>query len=67
MTASVPQLSIKTFLNPFELYSDARTHGYQGDSRKVRLGRVTPAGGGSIAKSDDGLRCVVTGRESKPV
>ncbi|KAH9481800.1 GATOR complex protein WDR24 [Psilocybe cubensis] len=64
MTTSAPQLSIKTFLNPFELYSDSRGHGYQGSSRNVRLGRVTPPGGGSIAKSEDGMRCAVTGKES---
>ncbi|PPQ79096.1 hypothetical protein CVT25_002889 [Psilocybe cyanescens] len=64
MNTSVPQLSIKTFLNPFELYSDSRAHGYQGSSRNVRLGRVTPPGGGSIAKSEDGIRCAVTGKES---
>jgi len=60
MVVSVPQLSIQTFANPF---SDSREHGYQGTSRNVRLGRVTPPGGGSIAKSEDGIRCAVTGKE----
>lgn len=60
---TAPQLSIQTFLNPFELYSDSRKHGYQGSSRTVRLGRVTPPGGGYIAKSEDGSRVVVTGKE----
>ncbi|KAF8960014.1 hypothetical protein BDZ97DRAFT_1922438 [Flammula alnicola] len=64
MNASVPQLSIQTFLNPLELYSDSREHGYQGTSRHVRLPRVTPPGGGLIAKSEDGIRCAVTGKES---
>ncbi|KDR78745.1 hypothetical protein GALMADRAFT_244288 [Galerina marginata CBS 339.88] len=64
MNTSVPHLSIKTFLNPFEVYSDSRKHGYQGSPRNVRLGRVTPPGGGSIAKSEDGTRCAVTGKES---
>ncbi|KAF8886054.1 hypothetical protein CPB84DRAFT_1787859 [Gymnopilus junonius] len=62
--SAVPQLSIQTFLNPFELYSDSRKHGYQGSSRNVRLGRVTPPGGGYISKSEDESRVVVTGKES---
>lgn len=63
MSAPLPQLSIKTFGNPFELYTDSRSHGYAGSSRNVRLARVTPQGGGSISKSEDGTRCAVTGRE----
>ncbi|KAG1810953.1 uncharacterized protein BJ212DRAFT_1526217 [Suillus subaureus] len=47
-----------------ELYSDSRKYGYQGPVRNVRLHRATTNGGGTIAKSDDGLRCVVAGRES---
>lgn len=47
-----------------DLYSDSRKHGYQGPVRNVRLHRATTNGGGTIAKSDDGLRCVVAGRES---
>lgn len=46
-----------------DLYSDSRKHGYQGPVRNVRLHRATTNGGGTIAKSDDGLRCVVAGRE----
>ena len=61
--SSATQLSIQTSLNPFELYSDSRTHGYQGSSRNVRLGRVTPPGGGYMAKSEDGNRVVVAGKE----
>jgi len=58
------QLNIDTLLYPFELYTDSRTHGYQGPSRYVRLSRVTSTGGGSaIAKSEDGRRCVVSGKE----
>lgn len=63
MSTLGPQLTIQTLLNPPDIYSDSRTHGYQGSSRDVRLGRVTPAGGGSIAKSEDGIRCAVTGKE----
>ncbi|KAG2077771.1 hypothetical protein BDR04DRAFT_1064549 [Suillus decipiens] len=47
-----------------DLYSDSRKYGYQGPVRNVRLHRATASGGGTIAKSDDGLRCVVAGRES---
>ncbi|OJA08915.1 hypothetical protein AZE42_07365 [Rhizopogon vesiculosus] len=47
-----------------DLYSDSRKHGYQGPLRNVRLYRATTNGGGTIAKSEDGLRCVVAGRES---
>ena len=59
------QLSTPPFLNPFEPYSDSRKHGYQGSSRNVRLGRVIPSGGGALAKSDDGMRCAVTGKECR--
>ncbi|KAH9931931.1 uncharacterized protein B0H18DRAFT_1083425 [Fomitopsis serialis] len=45
-------------------YSDARTHGYQGPTRLVRLPRATAGGSAAIAKSEDGIRCVVAGRES---
>ncbi|KAF9475478.1 hypothetical protein BDN70DRAFT_883675 [Pholiota conissans] len=64
MNTSLPQLTIQTFLNPFEVYSDQREQGYQGSSRYVRLPRVTPAGGGLIARCEDGIRCAVTGKES---
>ncbi|OSD00134.1 hypothetical protein PYCCODRAFT_1414786 [Trametes coccinea BRFM310] len=47
-----------------EVYSDSREHGYRGPTRHVRLPRATTNGGGSIAKSEDGVRCVVAGRES---
>ena len=57
------QLSIPPYINPLEPYSDSRKHGYQGSSRNVRLGRVIPSGGGALAKSDDGIRCAVTGKE----
>ncbi|KAI0819575.1 hypothetical protein BC628DRAFT_1491791 [Trametes gibbosa] len=46
-----------------EVYSDAREHGYTGPTRHVRLPRATSHGGGSIAKSEDGVRSVVAGRE----
>ncbi|EIW58869.1 uncharacterized protein TRAVEDRAFT_65085 [Trametes versicolor FP-101664 SS1] len=47
-----------------DVYSDSREHGYGGPTRHVRLPRTTSHGGGSIAKSEDGVRCVVAGRES---
>ncbi|KAG6375919.1 hypothetical protein JVT61DRAFT_2787 [Boletus reticuloceps] len=47
-----------------DLFSDSRFHGYQGPSRNVRFPRATASGGGTVAKSDDGVRCVVAGRES---
>ncbi|KAI0372640.1 WD40 repeat-like protein [Pilatotrama ljubarskyi] len=47
-----------------EVFSDSREHGYRGPTRHVRLPRATSHGGGSIAKSEDGTRCVVAGRES---
>ena len=59
------QLGIPPYLNPFDSYSDSRNHGYQGSSRNVRLGRVIPSGGGALAKSDDGIRCAVTGKECR--
>ena len=48
---------------PQDLFSDARTHGYQGPTRHVRLSRVTGGGNAAIAKSEDGVRCAVAGRE----
>ncbi|PFH49423.1 hypothetical protein AMATHDRAFT_147687 [Amanita thiersii Skay4041] len=57
-------LSLHSSSLPFELSSDSRTHGYQGPSRFVRISRVTQAGGGCIARSEDGARCVVAGKES---
>lgn len=46
-----------------DLYTDARLHGYQGQTRTVRLPGTAPSGGGAIAKSEDGMRCVVAGKE----
>ena len=46
-----------------EVFSDSREHGYKGPTRHVRFARATTNGGGSMAKSDDGVRCVVAGRE----
>ncbi|KAG8214830.1 hypothetical protein J3R82DRAFT_9979 [Butyriboletus roseoflavus] len=53
-------------LQPFvgDLFSDSRFHGYQGPSRNVRIPRASTNGGGTVAKSEDGVRCVVAGRES---
>lgn len=47
-----------------ELYSDARLHGHQGPTRTVRLPGAATSSGGAIAKSEDGERCVVAGKES---
>lgn len=64
MNTALPPLSIQTLIHRFDnVYSDQREHGYQGPPRHVRLARVTPAGGGLIAKSEDGTRCAVTGKE----
>ncbi|OCH91390.1 WD40 repeat-like protein [Obba rivulosa] len=49
---------------PGDWYSDSRTHGYQGPTRHVRFPRAMANGGGAMAKSDDGRRCVVAGKES---
>ncbi|KAJ8496901.1 hypothetical protein ONZ45_g12266 [Pleurotus djamor] len=59
------KLSIYTTAQPpVNVYSDSRTHGYQGPIRTVRLPRVTASGGGAIAKNSDGTRCAVAGIES---
>lgn len=59
------RLSIHT--NPLtplsDLYIDARLQGYQGLTRTVRLAGAAASGGGPIAKSEDGVRCVVAGKE----
>jgi hypothetical protein len=59
------RLSIHT--NPLtplsDLYIDARLQGYQGPTRTVRLAGAAASGGGPIAKSEDGVRCVVAGKE----
>ncbi|KAF8638431.1 hypothetical protein AX17_002213 [Amanita inopinata Kibby_2008] len=51
-------------LRSIDFYSDSRSHGYQGPDRYVSIQRVTSTGGGCIAKSEDGTRCVVAGKES---
>ena len=48
---------------PPEPYSDSRFHGQSGPSRYIRFPGVASYGGGAIAKSEDGQRCVVAGRE----
>lgn len=50
-----------------DLFSDSRFHGYQGPSRNVRLPRATTSAGGTVAKSEDGVRCVVAGRECSSI
>ncbi|KDQ32912.1 hypothetical protein PLEOSDRAFT_1110308 [Pleurotus ostreatus PC15] len=59
------KLSILTTTLPVvDFYSDARTHGYQGPIRTVRLPRVTSSGGGAIARNEDGTHCAVAGMDS---
>ncbi|KAL6299508.1 hypothetical protein BKA93DRAFT_805989 [Sparassis latifolia] len=53
-----------SFMAQTDLFSDSRTHGYQGPNRHVAFPRASSSGGGAIAKSEDGTRCVVAGRES---
>ncbi|KAF9457119.1 hypothetical protein BDZ94DRAFT_1302117 [Collybia nuda] len=55
------QLTIQTSL---DVYSDSRGYGGHGPTRNVRLFRATPSGGGAVSKSEDGVRCAVTGKES---
>lgn len=55
--------------NPFQpqvvvdIYSDSRSHGPQGPARHVRIPQAASQGGGAIARSEDGLRCVVAGKD----
>lgn len=58
-----PSIQISSFPSSPEPYTDARLHGYQGQTRTVRLPGAAPSGGGAIAKSEDGMRCVVAGKE----
>ncbi len=46
-----------------EIFSDSRTHGPGGPSRHVRIAQAASQGGGAISKSEDGLRCVVAGKD----
>lgn len=62
---AVPPLDIQKSLPAAGLYSDSRTHGYQGPTRNVRLPKVSSNGGGAISKSEDGVRCAVTGKECR--
>ncbi|KAJ7125451.1 hypothetical protein C8R43DRAFT_1030196 [Mycena crocata] len=66
-----PHLTIRTSLELADRYSDSRTHPPQGTivrpsnpdaTRNVRLPRATHSGG-TISKSEDGLRCAVAGTE----
>ncbi|KAI0093423.1 hypothetical protein BDY19DRAFT_923627 [Irpex rosettiformis] len=47
-----------------EIYSDSRSHGIHGPNRHIRIAQVTSQGGGAISKSEDGMRCVVAGKDS---
>ncbi|KAF9443030.1 hypothetical protein P691DRAFT_844497 [Macrolepiota fuliginosa MF-IS2] len=55
--------TLMSFHNPFDVYSDSRTHPDPGPSRSTRLPKVTLPGGGIISKGEDG-RVAVAGRES---
>lgn len=56
-----PPKQLRAHIN--DLFSDSRKHGcYQGPIRSVSLARAASPGGGTIAKSEDGVRCVVAGR-----
>lgn len=58
-----PPKQLRAHIN--DLFSDSRKHGcYQGPIRSVSLARAASPGGGTIAKSEDGVRCVVAGRAS---
>ncbi|KAG5719367.1 WD repeat-containing protein 24 [Termitomyces sp. T112] len=46
------------------VYVDSRSYGMTGPTKNVRFPRATPGGGGAISKSEDGTKCVVTGKES---
>jgi len=59
LTAAAPALQSL----PSDLFSDSRLHGHQGPTRNVRFPRAAASGGGTVAKSEDGVRCVVAGRE----
>jgi hypothetical protein len=58
-----PSIHINSGTSLSDLYTDARLHGYQGATRTVRLPGAAASGGGTIAKSEDGERCVVAGKE----
>jgi hypothetical protein len=62
-TSQRPQRPLICTSSFSDLYTDARLHGYQGPTRTVRLPGAAATGGGAIAKSEDGERCVVTGKE----
>ena len=55
------QLTIQNHLNFSGPYSDSRIHGYQGSSWNVCLAWVIHA----ISKSENGIRCAVTGKECR--
>lgn len=53
---------LMSFHNPFDLYSDSRSHAAAGPSRNARLQKATLPGSGFISKGEDG-RIAVAGRE----
>jgi hypothetical protein len=66
-TVSIPPRPNFSGLFPVqENYSDSRGHGPQGPTRNVRIPRTASSGGGAIAKSEDGSRCVVAGIDCEP-
>lgn len=62
-----PSIQINSVTSLADLYTDARLHGFQGQTRTVRLPGAAASGGGTIAKSEDGERCVVAGKECNNV
>ena len=61
--AALPPSQFPYAINLLDFYSDSRSHGYQGPFRYVRYPRLVSPGGGCIAKSEDGIRCAVAGKE----
>ena len=60
-----PRPSFSGLFSVSDIYSDSRGHGPQGPPRNVRIPRAASSGGGAIAKSEDGSRCVVAGIDCK--
>lgn len=58
-----PSIYTNSFAHLSESYTDARLHGHQGSTRTVRLPGAAASGGGAVAKSEDGGRCVVAGKD----
>ncbi|KAG6830920.1 hypothetical protein H0H87_006753 [Tephrocybe sp. NHM501043] len=57
------QMHLQLPVDPRNVYIDSRSYNIHGPSKNVRLYRATPGGGGAISRSEDGVRCAVTGKE----